>query len=57
MRIIRELFRDDHASERWLSPREVFFVSEIRKLRLDIIADGLSSHDLQQVRLALRRAT
>lgn len=57
MRIIREVLRDDHASERWLSPHEVFFVSEIRKLRPDIIADGLSSDDLQQVRLALGRAT
>jgi hypothetical protein len=57
MRIIREVLRDDHASERWLSPHEVFFVSEIRKLRPNIIADGLSSDDLQQVRLALGRAT
>ena len=57
MRIIREVLRDDHASERWLSPHEVFFVSEIRKLRPDIIADGLSSDDLQQVRLALGRVT
>lgn len=57
MRIIREVLRDDHASERWLSPHEVFFVSEIRKLRPDIIADGLSSDDLQQVRAALGRAT
>lgn len=57
MRIIREVLRDDHASERWLSPHEVFFVNEIRKLRPDIIADGLSSDDLQQVRLALKRAT
>lgn len=57
MRIIREVLRDDHASERWLSPHEVFFVSEIRKLRPGIIADGLSSDDLQQVRLALGRAT
>ena len=57
MRIIREVLRDDHASERWLSPHEVFFVNEIRKLRPDIIADGLSSDDLQQVRLALERAT
>lgn len=57
MRIIREVLRDDHASERWLSPHEVFFVGEIRKLRPDIIADGLSSDDLQQVRLALGPAT
>ena len=57
MRIIREVLRDEHASERWLSPHEVFFVSEIRRLRPDIIADGLSSDDLQQVRLALGRAT
>jgi transcriptional regulator with XRE-family HTH domain len=57
MRIIREVLRDDHASERWLSPHEVFFVSEIRKLRPDVIADGLSSDDLKQVRLALGRAT
>ncbi len=57
MRIIRKELRDDHASERWLSPHEVFFVSEIRKLRPDIIADGLSSDDLQQVRAALGRAT
>lgn len=57
MRIIREVLRNDHASERWLSPHEVFFLSEIRKLRPGIIADGLSSDDLQQVRLALGRAT
>ncbi len=38
-------------------PHEVFFVSETKKLRPDINADGLSSDDLQQVRLALGRAT
>ena len=56
MRIIREVLRDDDPSERWLSPHEVFCVSEIRKLRPDIITDGLSSDDLQLVSLALGSA-
>jgi transcriptional regulator with XRE-family HTH domain len=53
MRIIREVLRDDHASERWLSPHEVFFVNVIRKLRPEVVTDGLSSSDLQLLNFAL----
>ena len=57
VRIIREVLRDDHAAERWLSPHEVFVVNSIRKLRPDVITNGLSSDDMQQIHLALGRAT
>ena len=57
LRIIREVLRDDHAAERWLSPHEVFFINVIRKLRPKVITDGLSSDDMEQVRLALDQAT
>jgi hypothetical protein len=56
LRIVREVLWDDRASERWLSPHEVFFVNLIRKLRPDVTKDGLSFDDLQKLRLALGQA-
>ena len=53
MRIIREVLRDTHASERWLFTHEVYYVKVIRKLRPDVITDGLSSDDLHRLSLAL----
>ncbi len=53
MRIIREVLRDTHASERWLFTHEVYYVKVIRKLRPDVVTDGLSPDDLQRLSLAL----
>lgn len=53
MRVIREVLRDDHAAERWLSPHEIPYVNAIRKLKPDVITDGLSSSDLEMLTFAL----
>lgn len=53
MRIIREVPHDDHAAERWLSPHEIRYVNEIRKLKPEVVTDRLSPRDLQLLSLAL----
>lgn len=52
-RVIREVLRDAQAADRWLSPHEVSVIRLLRKLRPGITSDGLTSSEMEQLRLFL----
>jgi len=53
-RVIREVVRDKYPDERWLTPHEVAFMCEIRKLFPDIGIKGLSENEFARVKSALQ---